>query len=180
MFVGYKEIGYYSAIEKLITTIKQVFAMIGTVAYPHMCGLSAVNHTHVQNFAKRFFACVILLSFLTATLLCYYADYFLIYFLSINEKHVVLLLRLLSFVPLITAINLPFFLILLSYKKDKECNQVLFLGLMINAFVTLCLSWSLNSIGTCIAVLISEFFVAISLIYLLEKKNSDYSIIKVN
>jgi len=74
-------------------------------------------------------------------------------------------LRVLSFVPLITGINVPAVQILLGYSYDRLFSAVVVAGGIINLIINFILVPFIAYKGSCLAVILSELFVTIGLYF---------------
>ena len=74
-----------------------------------------------------------------------------------------LLLRMLSFVPVIVCLNIPANLILLALNQKKSYLRISILGTIINVFVNTLLVNVWGATGTALAIMITEVFITIGL-----------------
>jgi PST family polysaccharide transporter len=73
------------------------------------------------------------------------------------------LIRLLSFLPLIVALNIPWYQTLLAFDLKKECLIVLISASLISILLNTILSFLFGAIGTAMALLVTELIISMGL-----------------
>jgi PST family polysaccharide transporter len=106
-----------------------------------------------------------------STLVFFAAPYIIYVFFNGRPALPVLLLRILSFVPVIVCLNIPAYQVLLAFDRKKSYFRVLAsaTGVNLAANLLFCSAW--GAVGTTISIIITELFVTIGLNWELYKNN---------
>jgi O-antigen/teichoic acid export membrane protein len=86
---------------------------------------------------------------------------------SIVHVETILVLRILSFIPLIAALDLLPTHLLLIQQKQKKYTQILFLSMLFSGCISFIMFYWLHFVGTAIAYLLVELFI----LFFLAKSN---------
>jgi PST family polysaccharide transporter len=176
LFANSLEVGYYSVAEKASGTLRQLLALFSQVIYPRLCQLSHISHQHFRAFLQGIYP-----YFLGFIAICCSALFFfaspIIYFLTKETFQVSInLLKLLSFVPLIVALNIPAYQTLLAYGKSVSYGLILTLGSGLNIALNVFLASHYGSLGTAWSVILTELFVTIGLYVVIEYYHANISL----
>ncbi len=156
-------VGYYSIAERIFFAIRQVLGIFSQVIYPRVCQLAIRSKEQLPIFFKNIY-----LNFLAGlAILCagiyIFAPWIVQIFISSKPDLAVLILRILSFVPIIVCLNIPAFQILLVFNKKKSYSSILAIGTIVNIAANLVLCNALGAVGTAISIIITELFITIGL-----------------
>lgn len=168
-FENDKTVGNYSVAEKLIIILKQLLSVFSQVIYPHLCQLTNTPNL-IKSFFKRTMIPFLAFIFILCFLLFVFAEK-IVFLMTGNTIHeIILLIRILSFVPFIVAMNIPAYQTLLAYNYKNSYSIILIMGAVINIILNFILANFYGANGTAISVLITEFFITAGLIIALKIK----------
>lgn len=168
-FENDKTVGNYSVAEKLIIILKQLLSVFSQVIYPHLCQLTNTPNL-IKSFFKRTMIPFLAFIFILCFLLFVFAEK-IVFLMTGNTIHeIILLIRILSFVPFIVAMNIPAYQTLLAYNYKHSYSIILIMGAVINIILNFILANFYGANGTAISVLITEFFITAGLIIALKIK----------
>lgn len=156
-------VGYYSIAEKIFFAIRQILGIFSQAIYPRVCQFALKGEEQVYSFFKKiyipFLFSIMLLGFFTFI----FSPQIVKLFLTDPPALPFLLLRLLSFVPLIVCLNIPAYQLLLAFNKKKSYSGILGFGTVINIIANLLLCPVLGAIGTVMSIIVTELFITIGL-----------------
>jgi len=159
-------VGYFAIAKKLIDFVNQISSMVSQTVFPYVS-----NRIHEIGFSKITTLLKTVLYFIIIITFCIGMIFFMIpdkimYLVSGGCYHeAIWSLRVLSFVPLITGINVPAVQILLGYSYDRLFSAVVVAGGIINLIINFILVPFIAYKGSCLAVILSELFVTIGLYF---------------
>ncbi|MEJ1239081.1 oligosaccharide flippase family protein [Chryseolinea sp. T2] len=156
-------VGQYSVVEKILTMIKQVLVTYSQVVYPHLCNLATGGFNNVKAFFKKsylvFFGLVVCGSIALSLL----APWIIQFFTGKSDDTAVFFLRLVSVIPCIIALNIPFFQILTVYNFKKGYSSVLTSAAVLNIALNFILTSTYSAVGTIASIILTESFIVIAL-----------------
>lgn len=162
-------VGYYSIADKIIIAARQLLGVYFQAIYPQVCQLALKSKQELHYFLRKnyigFLACV----FMGGLVLLFISEPVVSFFLKTNQHIPALYLRVMSFVPFIVCLNIPAYQILLAYNKKEVLVRVFFIGTVLNILLNLILVSKLDALGTSYVVLITESFITICLLYLVNR-----------
>lgn len=175
------DVGNYGSVEKIIYAEKQVLNIYSLLVFPKISFLTSISHLEIVKFLKK----SIKLFFPSIIVLCFINFFFVDLIIDLaagdqSNESMKQLYKLMSFLPLIVAINVPFYQNLLAYNKKKQTGIVLIMGTTIGLTLNFILSSYFLATGTVIAICTTEFIVSLGLIYLNEFKYREISIFRNN
>ncbi len=175
-FANATVIGYYSIAEKIIWGVRQLLTAVFQSIYPHVCKIATESHEQLKNFFYGVSWGLLGGCFLIGISILIFANP-VVYIVSgkyIGE--VVFLVRLLAFVPLISALNIPAFQTLLAYNLQRSSMIILFIGCFVSLFSNSILANLYLATGTIISVMITELFITVGLYVVLYVKHPMFAI----
>jgi len=164
-------VGYYSIAERILFGVRQIITLFAQVAYPHVCRLAKKSKQEANVFFKQIYLPFLLLIFCGCCILFFFSKQIIFIFISNEYFLPVLLLRLLSFVPVIVCLNIPAYQILLAFDHKKSYVRVLTLGTVVNLIANILLVNVWGATGTAISIIITELFITVGLNLELYKSN---------
>ncbi len=169
VFENDKTVGNYSVAEKLMIILKQLLSVFSQVIYPHLCQLTNTPNL-IKSFFKRTMIPFLSFIFILCFLLFVFAEKIVFLMTGNNIHEIILIIRILSFVPFIVAMNIPAYQTLLAYNYKNSYSLILIMGAVINIILNFVLANLYGANGTAISVLITEFFITTGLIIALKIK----------
>jgi len=177
LFADASIVGYYSVAEKVTIAVRQLIGSFMGASYPHICNLSNKSHRMIKEFFRTTFIPFALLIFFICISLFIFSDDIIYLLTGKYLKEASLLLKILSFVPMIVVLDNPPYQILLAYDAKVGYMRILILASIVNIILNFIFVFHLSAIGTSIAVILTETFVTVGLILTLELKYTKYSLL---
>lgn len=170
-------VGYYSIAEKIIVAARQLLGVYFQAIYPQVCQLAIKSKQELHFFLRKNYVWFLLCVAGGGLILLFFPEPIVYFFLKTNQHIPSLYLRVMSFVPFIVCLNIPAYQILLAYNKKEVLLKTFFAGTLLNIVLNLFLVSRFSGLGTCYVVLITESFITLSLLYLVNK-NPQYRPLK--
>lgn len=160
--------GYYSAAEKIISTIYRLFLPIQQAVYPYVSRLVNDSKRHSVNFIRKLTALIGGISFAISIFLLVFSNIIVIAFCGEQYQSSVIVLRILSFFIFVRALGNVFGIqTMLAYDFKKAYMRIIVSAFVLHVAGSLLLGYTLNHIGVSISDMISETYIMLaSLIYL--------------
>lgn len=174
LFASKEIVGYYSIAEKVINTTRQILVVYFQVIYPHVCNLATNSKELLLGFFKRAFVPFAILILLLSISIFFLASYIVYFFTGETNNDIALIIRVLSMVPLIVALNIPAHQLLLAYNQKKLYSAIFIIGAIANLGINSILSYYYKALGTAFAVVITEFIITYCM-YLVVYKQKLYN-----
>jgi len=149
-------VGYYSAVEKIVSGISSIYYIINQVIYPYMSRLKKHN---LLKFSKKAVVYYILF-FIPLALVIAISSHIIVKFMIgqyIRDVQIIFLILLFSIVT--NGIGGLVTQVLIILKKYKEFNQILFATAILNGCISPFAIYILQGIGLAISVILIQFFV---------------------
>jgi polysaccharide transporter, PST family len=156
-------VGYYSIAERIFFAIRQILGIFSQVIYPHVCQLTQTSKDQTGSFFRRVYLPFLLLVGLGSCFVFIFSPQITRIFIDNGSNLPGLLLRMLSLVPIIVCLNIPAYQILLSFDQKKSYLRILAFGTIINVSANILLANVWGSVGTAVAIIITEIFITIGL-----------------
>jgi len=169
VYANDNSIGNYSVAEKIMLILRQLLGVFSQVIYPHICQLTTTPQL-IKSFFKKTFLPFISLIFVMCFMLFAFAGKIVFLMTGKEYAEIVLLIRILSFVPLIVGLNIPAYQTLLAFNYKNAYSGVLIIGAIINVILNFVLAYFFGAYGTAVSVLITELFITTALITMLKLK----------
>lgn len=168
-FENDKTVGNYSVAEKLMIILKQLLSVFSQVIYPHLCQLTDTPNL-IKSFFKRTMIPFLSFIFVLCLLLFVFAEKIVFLMTGNSIPEIILLIRILCFVPFVVGLNIPAYQTLLAYNYKNAYSAILISGAVLNFILNFILAGLYGANGTAISVLITEFFITTGLIFALKIK----------
>lgn len=164
-------VGYYSIAERIFFAVRQVLSVFSQAVYPQVCQLTLRGKEAANVFFRKFYLPFLLMIIAGCGMLFILAPQVIYIFLKDESTLPVLLLRMLSFVPVIVCLNIPAYQLLLAFDRKKSYLTVLTLATVINIAANIFLANDLGATGTALSMIITELFITTGLNRELYKNN---------
>lgn len=132
IYLPTKEVGIYSVAEKIVSLCKHTVGILFQGIFPKIFAIGATNIVELKNFLRKIFLSYFGLYLFGGILLIFLAKYIVLFFSDQYIEESVVILRMLSFVPLIYALNQPAYIILVMFEKKKIYFNAYIIGLFFN------------------------------------------------
>ena len=179
-FAGDRSMGVYAVVEKVLLIFRLGLSTLFSVIYPKVSQLAGAGFKAIRLFLRKIMT-LLLLALVIAVVLLYFTAPEVVWLLT-GEKDaaVIRLLYLLLPLPLLIALNMPSYQMLLAANQQQWYARVMvfaaFAGVVLN--LTLAPVW--QEIGTGISLLVAELIIALGLLWGTEKRFPELQIWKPN
>ncbi|MEO5591782.1 MAG: oligosaccharide flippase family protein [Chitinophagaceae bacterium] len=163
IFTNDTVVGYYSIAERIFFAVRQVLAVFSQVVYPHICQLSQKSKEAANIFFKMVYLPFLLLTLAGCGLLFILSPQVINIFLKEPSPLAVVLLRMLSFLPVIVCLNIPAYQLLVAFDRKKSYVKIFGLATIINISINILLVNDLGASGTALSIIITELFITTGL-----------------
>lgn len=164
-------VGYYSIAVRIFFAARQVLAVFSEAVYPHICQVVLNGKEAGKAFFKQVYLPFLLATFLGCILLFIFSPQVVYIFIKGETALPVLLLRMLSFVPVIVCIHIPAYQLLLVFDKKKSYLRIFSFATIINIATNIFLANEWAATGTVLSIILTELFITIGLNRELYKNN---------
>lgn len=170
-------IGFYSIAEKLMQTLRQLLTVFSQAVFPHVCKVAVEESSKVYSLFKKLHFPFAVFILLCCIFLFIWAEPIVLLFSGQAVDHIIMLVRLLSIVPFVVALNIPAYQLMLAYNFKSSYSKVLIVGSLLNLALNLILARYLLATGTALAILATEIFITVGLYVILKLKHPSHSIL---
>jgi PST family polysaccharide transporter len=167
-------IGSYSIAEKIIIIIKQILAIYTQVIYPHLCGQLNNGFIALKKSFYNSYIPFLALICIGVIVLLFAAPWAIYFFIGRFDENAIFLLRIMSFVPLIVTLNIPFYQTLLIYNFKKTYTTILVLGAFLSLSINIVFTFYFEATGTALSLLITEALIALAFFFAAKEKYYKY------
>lgn len=176
------ETGYYEQSQKIIRVLLTVVTSLGTVMVPRMASMFANKEKEkISEYMKKSFNFTYLLSFpIMFGLIAISKDFVPWFFGPGYEKVIILMDIIVPIILLMGVANIIGTQYLLPTKRQREFTISVCVGIVVNFILNYIMILLWNSIGACIATLISQIAVDIVQIYFIKNEVNLKEIIKLS
>lgn len=166
------ETGYYEQSQKIIRVLLTVVTSLGTVMVPRMANMFAKGENKkINEYIKKSFNFTYLLSFPIMFGLISISRDFVPWFFGPGYTKVIILMDIITPIILLMGIsNIIGTQYLLPTKRQKEFTIAVVLGIIVNFILNFILINLFNSIGACIATVVSQLVVTLLQFYFVRKE----------
>ncbi len=164
-------VGYYSIAERIFFAVRQVLSVFSQAVYPQVCQLSQKGKQAANTFFKQVYLPFLFVIIGGCALLFILSPWIIYIFIKDGSTLPVLLLRLLSFVPVIVCLNIPAYQLLVAFDRKKSYLMILGLATIINILANILLIKEWGAAGTALSIIITELFITAGLSRELYKNN---------
>lgn len=162
-------VGYYSIAERILFAVRQFITLFAQVVYPVVCHLSQKSREETTLFFKQIYLPFLLLISFGSGILFIFSPQVIHFFIGNINGLPLLLLRLLSFIPVIVCLNIPPYQLLLAFDHKKSYVYIITLGTVVNLTVNILFTNFWGATGTAISIAITELFITLGLYQQLSK-----------
>ena len=156
-------VGYYSVAERIFFTIKQVFLAFSQAIYPKVCLLVEKGNEVVFGFLKKTYLIFLLVTIFCGSLLFFFADKVLYFFMGNEYIHSIFYLRVFCIIAVVVCLNIPGTVLLLARNRQFSYFRTYMIASIINIIGHFFLAGFFLADGTVTAIFITEFFITMSL-----------------
>jgi len=168
-------VGSFAIIEKILIALRTPAVLLYQTVYPRVCAEAEQSLTGLLTFSRQIIRWVYLIFIPLGVLTFLFSHEIVILFSGQSLQEPAFLLRIVSFIPLIVAINIPATQTLIAFKQHKVYAKVSISGAMVNIALNLWLVTIFMATGTAMAALITEVFITFTIYWALSAKLKDYS-----
>lgn len=162
-------LGYYGIADKIIQVLRTSASILHSATFPKAIQLYNQSFATFKAFVRKLYVLLILF-YIVLFLVCLIFPSFIIGFITnstIVHDETILVLRILSIIPLIAALDLLPTHLLLIQQKQKKYAEILFLSMLFSGCISILMFYWLHFVGTAIAYLLVEVFI----LFFLAKSN---------
>jgi PST family polysaccharide transporter len=176
-FASDESVGHYSIAEKIVIAMWQVPGVFSQAIYPFVCSMTTSGFEKIMNLFKRLYIPFCFLILVACTILYFFPGPIIQLVAGKPYPEAVSLLRILSFVPFIIALNVPAYQILMAYNFKSSHTLVFTTATVVNIILNLILASKFSSYGTAFSVVITQLLTTIGLYFILEFRHRDYALL---
>ena len=169
---GTTAVGLFSGADKMRLAAQNIGGIAGQTVYPHTANLFAKSKLIAKTFLKKYTKIFGVLFLFLGIVLFFGSDFIIRTFLGVEFVDSIIVLKILSFLPLIIFLsNLFGIQIMLNLGFDKAFNRIIIAAALIHLTLLFLLIPHFAQIGTAISMLVTEVFVTTSMItFVLKRK----------
>ena len=156
-------VGYYSIAVRIFFAARQVLAVFSEAVYPHICQVTLKGKEAAKEFFKQIYLPFLIATLLGSIILFIFSPQVIYIFIKEEAALPVLLLRLLSFVPVIVCLNIPAYQLLLAFDRKKSYLRIFGFATIINIAANILLANEWSATGTVFSIILTELFISIGL-----------------
>lgn len=181
LIIDKSEVGFYEISQKIMRVLLTIVTSLGTVMLPRIASMYAKNKKELINeYMEKSFNLTYLLCFPLIFGIIAISQNFVPWFLGDGYNKVIILINILSPIVLFMGIaNIFGSQYLLATKRQKEYTVSILIGIVLNFYLNYIMIKLWESIGACIATIISECAVVIIQAYFVRKNVNLKAIIKI-
>lgn len=161
-----QSLGYYSVADKIVITVRSVLGVYYQAIYPQVCVIAQSSQQNLRAFFKKFFLPFSVLVLLGCVLLFAIADHIIYLFTGEYSAEMTLLLRILSFVPFIVVLNIPFNQTLLAFDYKQVYLKLIGTGSILSLLMLIVLAHFYEEYGVAIGVVLTEAFMTVGFVFM--------------
>ncbi|MFN0047757.1 MAG: oligosaccharide flippase family protein [Cytophagales bacterium] len=157
-------VGYYNLADKILGLARQLLSVIFNATYSTLCSITNEYNALAVNkyIAKMIFVLFTLFSLLSLFIF-FLSDQIVTVVNGTMDSQASNVLRILAFVPVVVALNLPFNQILLAYERNNQYLLTFWLASIVNLVINFMIVPKFFHIGSAISCLVTELLVTIIL-----------------
>ncbi len=171
-------VGYYYVAERCVVALRSMASTIFQAIYPHVCAAASESSLRLKAFFRRITLPMTGLFFLASLALFLSSRQVVHFFTGGQSPEAVNILRIMSFVPLVVAANIPAYQTLLSYDLKRTYTSLLVAGSALNIMLNLILASRWQGTGTAVSVLATEIFITVGLYLAIELRHRHLSLFR--
>jgi len=156
-------VGYYSIAVRVFFAARQVIAVFSEAIYPQVCLLTVKGKAFTHQFFRQFYLPFLVGTIFGSILLFIFSAQIILLFIHEDPQLPVLLLRMLSFAPVIVCLNIPAYQLLLAFDRKKNYLRVFGFAIAINILANILMVNQWNAIGSVLSIIVTELFITAGL-----------------
>jgi PST family polysaccharide transporter len=169
-FAPYNIVGYFTIAKKIVDALSQVSNMISQTIFPHIVYNIGFAKQYAKTLLKKTIVVLVIINCLIVLFLFYLPDWVLVYLTGSKNDIVRWLLKTMSIVPLIIAINVPALQWLLGMKYDKLFAKIILVVTVLDLLFCYMVIPIFSYKGAALVVIVTETIITTALYYTLSKK----------
>lgn len=170
LFTSNAVVGYYSVVERIVLTLRQVNSVYSQVTYPRACKIASDDPGRLLPFYRRFVPPFLAMQALFLLGLFVGDEWLLELFIGRATPEALGILAVLRWMPLVVAVNVPFCQALLIGEHRYTYGSIITGGALLCVLLNALLASRFGALGTAWAVLLTETTVTAVLIGTVEAK----------
>lgn len=171
--------GYYGIVEKILLAVRAPAVLLYQTIFPKVCLLAEQSFASLLSFLKAVTRLVII-TFVPLGLIVFFWSEELVYLFSGQHlAHAAYLLKIVSFIPLLAALNIPPCQTMLAYNLKNSYAKITVSGAIFNIGVNITFVSAFAAYGTAISALATELFVTAALFLNLIFYHRQYSVFSI-
>ncbi|MDD4178946.1 MAG: flippase [Candidatus Margulisbacteria bacterium] len=164
-------VGYYSAGEKIVKAVQALFNPVSQSIFPHLSQLAQKSKSEALAFARKATLMSGWFLFLVSCLIFFFAPQIVAVALGGKYLSAVPVIRILSALPFIANMgNIFGTQILINFDYARVASRVAIVSSLLNIPLVIGLVYLYQANGAAGAMIITEVFVAVAYLYLIERK----------
>jgi len=164
-------VGYFTAADKIRQAIQSLYSIISQVIYPHLSRLFNLSLQEGLHFINKIIKYVGSILLILSIIVFFTAEQIVITVLGIEYYESIIILRIISFVPLITFIsNIYGIQIMINMNYERNFGRIIISAAIINLLFSFTLVPFLYAVGTSLSILLTEIFVTSSVFLFVRRK----------
>ena len=171
LFASSEIVGYYSAAERIIKAVQGLSSPMSQSIYPYISRMVNQSKKSAILFIKKIIILIGSLTFIISLFVFIFANFIVKLLLGPQYYESVVILRIISFLPFIIALNNIFGTqTMLTFGYKKEFSRILILASAINIILSFIFIPIYQANGTAFSALISEIYVLLAMFIYLKNK----------
>ena len=172
-------IGYYGIVEKILLAIRAPAMLLYQSVFPRVCVLAEQSFTTLLSFLKKITR-LIFAGFVPLGIGVFILSDEIVWLFAGQQLEIpVNLLKIVSFAPLMAALNIPACHTMLAYNLKKGYAAITILGALFNISVNIILISFFAAYGAAVTALATEIFITTALYLYLAIRHKNHSVISV-
>lgn len=165
-------VGIFSAADKIRQAIQSLFTPFSQALFPRFSELFKNSIQEAKILLQKVTKYVLVAEVIILFFVFIFAESIVSLLLGPDFSDAVLILRLLSFLPLIISMsNISGIMVMLNIGKDKNFKKIVLIAAVLNILLLFVLIPYFAAAGVSIAMLIVEVFVTLSMVRFINKQN---------
>lgn len=165
-FVGNISVGYFNSAEKFARALGNIQTPFSNTLFPYISKKVNDPKFDIEKFFRITMLIGLVFYLIVILLLFIYAEDIIKILFGNNMERIVLIFRILIFIPLLSFIDTLFGkLFLLNIKQDKIYMKVIVITVIVNLLLIIPLTFIFKEIGTAISLIISQIFLAFGMFF---------------
>jgi len=171
IFTNNTVVGYFSAANKIIDSIKGLLSTVTQAVYPHISKLVQESREKAIAFLHRFLLIYCGLNLIGSLLLVVFAWLVVKILFGPGYEQSIIILQVLGILPFIISISNVFGIqTMLTFGYQKEFSKILVYAAVFSLIIVAPLAYLLQGLGVAITMVLTELFVTIAMLYYVTNK----------